>query len=197
MGARLSPKAAPDSRVRPEEIARRIQHRRQGNAGAGARARAEGEQHRGKKDQHHEDAALRPGRHAHPQKPLDKPPCGHELAEHPGQQPRRNNDDARAVADAPHRRFAVFLFVFSEEDPNAQRDPRASPKGLGAAPLRNRQPDEPSHQYDERDQAAEQSAVHLKLLFLHEALLLIRLCVACILFYCRHSIIDNMRYRTP
>ena len=129
--------------------------------------------------------------------PWTSPPCGHELAEHPGQQPRRNNDDARAVADAPHRRFAVFLFVFSEEDPNAQRDPLASPKGLGAAPLRNRQPDEPSHQYDERDQAAEQSAVHLKLLFLHEALLLIRLCVACILFYCRHSIIDNVRYRTP
>lgn len=154
--------------------------------------------HRGKKDQHHEDAALRPGRHAHPQKPLDKPPCGHELAKHPGQQPRRNNDDARAVADAPHRRFAVFLFVFSEEDPNAQRDPRASPKRAWCPPpLRNRQPDEPSHQYDERDQAAEQSAVHLKLLFLHEALLLIRLCVACILFYCRHSIIDNTRYRTP
>ena len=33
----------------------------------------------------------------------DKPPCGHELAEPPGQQPRRKNDDARAVAERPPR----------------------------------------------------------------------------------------------
>lgn len=160
-----------------------------GQSGAGARARAEGEQHRGEKTSTTKTPPC--ARSSCPSTKALQAPCGHE----------RRTASSHAVtmtmpvrSPMPIAALQYSSLSLAKKIPTAHESTRKPKKGL--VPPRSATDSQTAlHQYDGGSgRPPEQSAVHLKLLFLHEALLLIRLCVACILFYCRHSIIDNMRY---
>lgn len=105
------------------------------------------------------------GTHTHPEQAVHQTAGSHELTEHTGEQPGRDDDDTVFIADAAHGGKAIIFLFAGKEQADDEGQPGAGPERLRTAAFRKTEPDKADDEYSQGYGTAQDTAIHIESFF--------------------------------